>query len=107
LESVNLLELTPQPVVGWSEDDGRVVLRLQSPERPWRTPVEWLNYKMSAKSVRLDEVGSFAWKLLDGRRTVGQVAEELRVEFGEKVEPAEERLGEMIRMLHRGGMIDY
>ena len=107
MEGVNLLELAPQRVASWHEDEGRVVLQLEAPVRPWRTPLDWLSYKMSAKKVRLDEVGSFAWKLLDGRRTVAQVAAKLRVEFGEQVDPAEERLGEMVRMLRRGGMIAY
>jgi len=107
LEGVNLLELAPRRVAPWSESGGRVVLQVEAPERPWRTPLDWLSYKMSTKKVRLDEVGSFAWKLLDGRRTVAQVAQKLRVEFGEQVDPAEERLGEMIRMLRRGGMIAY
>lgn len=107
LDGVNLLGLAPRRVASWSEEGGLVVLRVQAPACPWRTPFEWLSYKMSAKSVRLDEVGSFAWKLLDGRRTVAQVAERLRVQFGDQVDPAEERLGEMIRMLRDGRMLVY
>jgi hypothetical protein len=107
LEDVNLLELAPRRVTEWSEDDGRVVLRLQPPADRWRAPLKWLSYKMSAKSVRLDEVGSLAWMLFDGRRTVAQVAEELRATFGERVEPTEERLGVLVRMMHRGGRIAY
>ena len=107
LEDVNLLELVPQKATEWSEDDGRVVLRLQPPDHQWRAPLRWLSYKMSAKTVRFDEVGSLAWKLFDGRRTVAQVADELRAKFGARVEPVEERLGELVRMMHRGGRITY
>ena len=107
LEGVNLLELAPRRTASWDEKDGRVVLRLEPPPSWWQAPLAWLNYKISIKIVRLDEVGSFAWKRLDGRHTVAQVAEELRLEFGERVEPAEERLGELVRHLHRGGKIAY
>ena len=103
----NLLELTPIRTARWSEDAGRVVVEIPVPSRPWRAPLAWLGYKMSSKRVRLDEVGSLAWSLLDGRRTVGAVAGELRERFGDRVEPAEERLGTLVRSLHRGGLVGY
>jgi hypothetical protein len=107
LEDINLLELAPRRVTEWSEVDGRVVLRLQPPAQRWRSPLKWLSYRLSAKTVRLDDIGSLAWRLFDGRRSVAEVAEELRATFGERVEPAEERLGMLVRMMHRGGRIDY
>ncbi len=103
----NLLELAPLRTASWSEDAGRVVVEMPAPSRPWRAPLAWLSSKMSSKRVRLDEVGSLAWTLLDGRRTVGEVAAALRERFGERVEPAEERLGTLLRPLHRGGLVGY
>ena len=103
----NLLELMPIRKAGWSEKAGRVVVEVPTPRRPWRAPLAWLSSKTSSKRVRLDEVGSLAWTLLDGRRTVGSVAGVLRERFGDRVEPAEERLGVLLRSLHRGGLIGY
>lgn len=103
----NLLELAPLRAASWSEDDGRVVVEIPAPSRPWRAPLAWLSSKMSSKRVRLDEVGSLAWTLLDGRRTVGDVAAVLRERFGDRVEPAEERLGILLLSLHRGGLVRY
>jgi hypothetical protein len=103
----NLLELAPTRTASWSEDAGRVVVEIPAPCRPWRAPFTWLSSKMSSKRVRLDEVGSLAWTLLDGRRTVGEVAAVLRERFGDRVEPAEERLGTLVRSLHRGGLVGY
>jgi hypothetical protein len=107
LESLNLLELVPHRVATWSEDGQKVVLQLPEPERSWRRPLALLSYKIWNKKVRLDEVGSFAWRMLDGRRTVAEVAEMLRQEFAEKAEPAEERLGVLVRMLHSGKLVTY
>jgi hypothetical protein len=84
-----------------------VVVEVPAPGRPWRAPFAWLSFKISGKRVRLDEVGSLAWTLLDGRRTVGEVAAALRERFGDRVEPAEERFGALVRSLHRGGLIGY
>ncbi|MFQ5349360.1 MAG: PqqD family protein [Thermoanaerobaculia bacterium] len=103
----NLLELVPVRTAGWSEDAGRVVLEVPAPSRPWRAPIAWLSSKASSKRLRLDDVGSFAWTRLDGRRTVGEVAAVLRERFGDRVEPAEERLGALLSSLHRGGLVGY
>ena len=62
---------------------------------------------MSASRIRLDEVGSVAWRALDGRKTVDGVAEVLRGEFGEGVDPAEERLGQLIWVMRKEGLLRY
>jgi len=106
-EGSNLLELTPLRTASWSEQAGRVVVEIPVPSRPWRAPLDWLGSKMGSKRLRLDEVGSLAWTLLDGRRTVGEVAAALRERFGDRVEPAEERLAVLLSSLHRGRLIGY
>ena len=66
---------------------------------------------LELKPVRLepwtDAMGSHAWKLLDGTRSVAEVATALRGEFGDRVEPAEERTGQLIRMLHHQRLLAY
>jgi hypothetical protein len=62
---------------------------------------------MSARKIRLDQVGSFAWRHLDGKRTVEEVAALLREEFGEGVAPAEQRLGHLIWIMRREGLLAY
>ena len=37
--------------------------------------------------VHLDETGSFLWPLIDGEKTVAQLAECMKQQFGEKAEP--------------------
>jgi hypothetical protein len=99
--------LAPFKTAGWSEDAGQVVLEIPAPSRPWWSPLAWLSSNRPGRRVRLDEIGSLAWTLLDGRRTVGEVANALRERFGERVEPAEERLGTLVRALHRGALVGY
>lgn len=106
-EWVNLLELTPQRVASWKEVEGRVVLERPRPPRRLAALGAWISYWLSARQIRLDELGSRAWRSLDGSRSVRQVAQELRREFGEAAEPAEERLGSFVRMLRREGMLVY
>ena len=55
--------------------------------------------------VRLDAVGSFIWKRCDGRTPVRAIGEALRSEFGERVEPAENRLVRFLQSLVRGRFV--
>ena len=64
-------------------------------------------HRMSAKRIRLDDVGSFSWIHLDGERTVAEVADLLRMEFGDRVDPVEERLGHLVRLMRQEGFLGY
>jgi hypothetical protein len=62
---------------------------------------------MSANRIRLDEVGGFAWMHLDGDRTVADVGELMRAEFGDRVSPVEERLGHFVQVMRKEGFLAY
>ena len=108
LEGVNLLEVAPVRLADWKEVGERVVIERRRPDRRGPTALrQWLSFVLSVKRVRLDEVGTFVWLRLDGRQTVGELAGELRERFGEAVEPAEERLGLLVRALRDQGFVAY
>lgn len=108
LESVNVLELAPVRLAESDEVEGRVVLTRPTPgTRGLRGAIDRLLNALSAKRIRLDEHGSFVWRLLDGRRTVGEIARLLREEYGESVEPAEERAGKLVQVMYREGLVTY
>lgn len=108
LEGVNLLGLAPFRMAEWEEVDGRIVLLRPEPATGGlRGLLDRFFHRMSARRVRLDEVGSFAWGLFDGHRTVAEVGEAMRTRFGEKVEPVEERLGRLVWLMRREGLLAY
>ncbi len=108
LEAVNLLEVTPVRLAEWEEKGERVVVVRPGPTRIGLAGIiDRLLYLLSARRIRLDSVGSFAWLKLDGELTVGQVAESLREEFGAKADPAEDRLGHLVRVFRREGLVAY
>ncbi len=108
LAKINVLDLTPVRRAEWEERGARViVIRPLPTTRGPRGMLDRLLHEMSAKRLRLDEVGSFAWLQLDGQRTVGQVAELLREQFGDAVEPAEERVGKLVQVLYREELVGY
>jgi len=106
---VNLLELRPVRLAAWEEaDDDRVVLVRPRPSgrglKPWLLRV---SAALAPQRLRLDAIGSHAWRALDGERTVGHVAASLRERFGAEAEPAEERLGTLVRLLRRDGFLAF
>ena len=95
------MELRPSRVCAWEQDDRGVTLL---PPRFGRGPVgraleRWLRPR--PYRIRLDAVGTFVWNRCDGSRTVAEIAGQLRDEFGEKVEPAEDRLVSFLSTLLR------
>ena len=108
LKQVNLLGLAPMRTADWEEVGGRVVVFRPPPRaRGVRGLLDRFFHRMSARRIRLDEVGSLAWRSMDGKRTAGEVAVLLREAFGESVEPVEERLGHLIRVMRKEGLLAY
>lgn len=109
LAGVNLLDLTPQRLAEWTErEDGKVVV--ERPRPPGLGPRQWsgwLRYFMASRFIRLDRAGSLAWLFMDGQRTVSEVARALRDELGDEVEPAEERVGSLVKLLRREDLLAY
>ena len=57
--------------------------------------------------IRLDAMGSFVFQRIDGKRTVGALAELVKTEFGEDAEPLYGRLVHYLKILRNNGLIDY
>lgn len=85
-----------------------MILTRPRPTGPQRRKLRpWLTFFLSSRRIRLDERSSRVWHLLDGKRSVAEIAEALREEFGDEVEPAEERTCELIRALHIQEVVAY
>ncbi len=108
LRSTNLLELAPRAAAEWEEVDGHVVILRPKPvAKGLRGLWEKFRYFSASSRIRLDDMGSHAWRMMDGRHTVAEVANSLRDRFGKEVEPAEERAGQLVRMLRHEELVSY
>jgi hypothetical protein len=104
---VDLLELTPVRCALWLErEDGRVVI-----DRP-RPPIDGLSglfrragWMMAPRRIRLDEVGSFAWRRLDGATKVRALAGVIRDAFPDSCDQIEERA--YVRAMRRLRLISF
>jgi hypothetical protein len=98
----NLLALKPVRSVDWeARDNGCVALCVPKFRHPllrkWVLP----RLRTPILKVNLDDVGSFVWGLCDGETTVGTIAGRLQREFGDRLDPDNDRLALFFRMLER------
>ena len=62
--------------------------------------------KPKVSQIHLDEMGNFVWPLIDGTRTVYEIAKLVKAEFGDKAEPLYDRLVQYIRNLEAYGFVE-
>ena len=105
----NLLDMTPRREVKWEEDEAGVVTLVR--ERPTirgpRSLGRWISFMMAPPRIRLDDVGSYAWLQMNGSLEVRELARLVQTEFGDRVEPVNQRLGQLIRLLKRERFVSY
>jgi hypothetical protein len=97
---VNLLDLFPRRTVEFTTDaDGKVTIVVPRFKREWMRRMFAPKRKGPNINVALDAFGSSVWQKCDGKTTVGGIADQLRAEFGEAVEPADERVAAFVKQL--------
>ncbi len=100
------LDLVPERAREWRvTDEGRV--RVLEPRYGSGPIGRWLATRLTRPNIeiRLDDIGSAVWQACDGETSVGEIAERLRERFGERVEPARDRLGTFLRQMEHTHMI--
>jgi len=102
----NIAFCVPRPRVGQEvAEDGTVWLLVPRFRSRW---MQWLQKRLRKPhiKVKLDELGSAVWRLIDERRTVHEIGRELEARFGERIAPLEQRLGTFLGMLRRTELLE-
>lgn len=100
-ENENYLEKIPfkNGQINWTEDEcGIVTLEIEN-KGVFNRIAQKLFKKPRISYVHMEEFGSFIWKRIDGKKTVSDLADELKEEFGDKAEPLYERIAKYIGIL--------
>ena len=103
----NYLDYVPlvNPQNSWSEDEQGVVTIHMVHRGFYDRLAQKFFHTPRVSHIKLDEYGSFLWKELDGRRTVGQLAQRMKEQFGDKAEPLYDRLVHYMQILHNNKFI--
>ena len=107
-KDLNYLEMTPYRIHGHSLGENglvdvlvprstiKIIARLI--EKRWKKPFIKAN---------LDGLGSAVWLAIDGKRKVGAISEELTSQFGDTIQPVNDRLTMFLTHLFRNGFISF
>ena len=108
LKDLNYLEVRPIRNYNETVDENNLVTVL-IPKFKNRFAVKFVLPYMQHKffKVKLDEFGSAAWLLIDKKRSVGEIATELVKQFGEKIQPVEERLTRFFTGIYEQRLITF
>ena len=108
-EKENFLDYRPRPnrlFTTETNDEGHVEILMEN-----RGFYNWLAQKLFRKPrfshIELDDFGTFVWHQMDGDRTVFEIGQAVKSEFGEKAEPLYERLSKYIKILHDNHFVVY
>lgn len=105
----NFLEYRPvrSPANTWDVDDaGLVTVHLV--HRGFYAAIAQKVFRRPRVShIELDGLGSFVFLQINGQRTVEQIAQQVREQFGETAEPLYERLTKYLSILRNNRFIYY
>jgi len=57
--------------------------------------------------VKLDELGTSVWESIDGIKEVSAIIDELSIQHGEKISPAQERIIKFLTQLYQSNFINF
>ena len=87
------------PEIAWTTDEaGIVTLEIENKGVANRIAQKLLK-KPKITYIHLDENGSFVWPLIDGKRTVADIAQLVDAHFGDAAKPLYERLVKFFQIL--------
>lgn len=107
--SENYLEKIPvRPEwLRWSADEsGAVTLDIENKGFVNRIAQKLLK-KPKVSHIHLDEMGSFIWPLIDGKKSVLDISVPFEAHFGEKAQPLYERIAKYFQILESYGFIEW
>lgn len=63
--------------------------------------------KPKVSYIHLEKIGSFAWQIMDGEKTIIDLGKEVEAKFGEEAYPLYERLAKYFQILDSYGFINW
>ena len=99
-KSANYLDFIPKIKEGlrWEKNQKDVTIYIENKGVMNRIAQKVLN-KPKVSQIHLDEMGTFIFPLIDGTKSVYDIAQLVKEEFGEKAEPLYNRIVQYMRTL--------
>ena len=108
LRSTNTLELMPYRLYEYETlEDNTVNVLIQKFKNPNLQFFLLPRNKSKHIKIKLDSFGSAAWTLIDGNRNINTICIDLIQQFGESIQPVEERVSKFIFLLYNNKLISF
>ena len=107
--SENYLERIPirNESINWSKDENGIVTLEIDNIGIFNRIAQKLFKKTPVSYIHLDETVSFVWPLIDGNKSIMDLAEHLDNEFGQKAHPLYERIAKFIQILESYNFVQF
>lgn len=105
----NYLDLIPErnATLVWTQDDeGIVVLKVEN-TGAFNRIAQKLFKRPKVTKVHMEKYGSFLWPLIDGKRTVMELADLQKAQFGEEAEPLYPRVVKYMQIMESYHFIGF
>ncbi len=99
LKSSNYLDLHPFPLCKHEINENNL-LSISMPRFNNGFTKKIFKNKTEHIKLKLDEFGSACWLLMDGKNSVKKIADKLYSQFGEEIQPVNERLTKFLTHLY-------
>ncbi len=108
-EKKNFLDYVPccNPLYTWDVDKKGIVTVDVVHKGFYPFLAQKLFKRPRVSHIKLDEYGSFIWQQMDGSKTIYDIAELVKEQYGEAAEPLLDRLVEYFRILYQNKFIGY
>lgn len=106
---INYVDLIPERAaeLRWHTDlKDRIILEVEN-TGVFNTIAQKVFGKPRFTKVHLDANGSFIWPLIDGQKTVAEIADKVKEQFGEKAEPLYPRIVKYFQMMESYHFIKF
>jgi len=92
---------------GWTkDDDGIVTLEIEN-KGIVNKICQKLFKKPKISYVHLDKMGSFVWPKINGEKSILDISEDVKKEFGDEANPLYERLCKYFQILQSYGFVTF
>lgn len=97
----NYLDLIPERASGlaWTQDDDSLVVLEVENTGAFNRLAQKFFKRPKVTKVHMERFGSFIWPLIDGERTVAELADLLKERFGEEAEPLYPRVAKYMQIM--------
>ncbi len=104
----NFFEFIPVRNIEWDKDEKeRVYLIKEKSKKKFMKKIIWFFNKSQVFKIHLDKLGTSVWLLIDGKRNVYEIIQEMEKNHKDNLDQAEQRVSNFFILLKKNKFVDF